>query len=167
MRAAPPLALLLAALCTACAAPGPYPSLEPREVERRYADGDPEPVPTPVADDAAIAVRIAGLVAQARAGDAAFEEALAVASPLVARAGAPGSDSWVAAQQAVSRAERARAPTVQALADLDAYAIAQAAAKALSQSDLERLSSATAALQAMADRQQDALARLQASLRRP
>ena len=166
MRAALPLALLLAAL-SGCAAPGPYPSLEPREVERRYAGGDPEAVPTPVADDPTIAARIAEHVALARSGDAAFEEALAIAAPLVARGGAVGSESWVAAQQAVSRAEAARAPTVRALADLDAYAIGLAAEKALSESDFERLTSATAALQAIANAQADSLERLQASLSSP
>ena len=167
MRAALRPALLLAALSGGCAAPGPYPSLEPREVERRYAEGDPEPVPTPVADDASIAARIADFAARARAGDAAFEQAVAAARPLVARAGAPGTDGWVAAQQAVSRAEAARAPTIQALADLDAYAIDRAAEKALSESDIERLASSTAALQAIANRQHDALKGLQGRLRRP
>ena len=158
-----PLALLAA--LTACAAPGPYPSLEPREVERRYAAGDPERVPTPAPDLPALQGSVAGLLAEGRHGDSAFESALAAARPLVARAGAAGSETWLAAQQALSGAESARAPTVEALADLDTYAAGQAAKGPLSPQDAERIASATAQLQEMANRQHAALASLRAALR--
>jgi hypothetical protein len=148
----------------ACAAPGPYPSLEPREVERRYAAGDPERVPEPAPDLPALGGSVAELLAEGRRGDTEFERALAAATPLVARAGASGSESWIAAQQALSRAEAARAPTVRALADLDAYAVEQARKGPLSPGDRERVASASAELQEMADRQHAALARLRASL---
>ena len=119
------LSLLLLGGLAACAAPGPYPSLEPREVERRYAAGDPERVPEPAPDLPVLGGDVGAMLAEARRGDADFEQAVATARPLAARAGPGGSESWIAAQQALSRAEAARAPTVQALADLDAYAVAQ------------------------------------------
>ena len=159
------LSLALLPGLSACAAPGPYPSLEPREVERRYAAGDPERVPTPAPDLPALQGSVAGLLAEGRRGDTAFESALAAARPLVARAGAAGSESWIAAQQALSRAEAARAPTVQAIADLDAYAADQTAKGPLSPQDAERVASATAQLQEMADRQHAALASLRSALK--
>jgi len=84
-----------------------------------------------------------------------------------ARAGGSGSDSWVEAQQALSRVESARARTTAALADLDALAVERAAAGTLSQGDSERLSAATAEIQALADGQSDRLRRLGESLIRP
>jgi hypothetical protein len=158
--------LLACALATGCAAPGPFPSLEPREVERIYAEGDPERPPPVIADDPAIAARVAALVAEGRGADGAFDRAIAAARPLVGRAGAAGSEGWIAAQQAISRAEAARAPTVRALADLDGFAVAEAQRRALSPGDIERLTAGTAALQALAAAQQEQLARLQESLRR-
>lgn len=159
------LSFVLLAGLPACAAPGPYPSLEPREVERRYAAGDPERVPTAAPDLPALPGNVAELLAEGRRGDSAFESAIAAARPLIARAGAAGSESWLAAQQALSRAEAARAPTVQAITGLDAYAADQTAKGPLSPQDAERIASATAQLQEMATRQHAALASLRASLR--
>ena len=167
MKIAAPLACpaLLLVLVAGCAAPGPYPSLAPRPAEALYASGDPERVPVPAPDRPAIAPRIAELVAAARAGDAAFSEAAAAARPLVARAGGPGSDGWVAAQQAVSRAQTGRSATISALADLDSFANAQAAEGPLSAPDSERLESAAASLQSLADHQQRQLAEFEQQLR--
>jgi hypothetical protein len=67
-----------------------------------------------------LASRLASLVGQAHAGDAAFEPAAAEAERLAAAAGAPQSESWIAAQQALSAAIAARNPTAVALADIDA-----------------------------------------------
>jgi hypothetical protein len=50
------------------------------------------------------------------------------AERLAGAAGARGSESWIAAQQALSAAVAARAPTVRALADID-----EASAQALQQ----------------------------------
>ena len=152
------------ALAAGCAAPGPYPSLAPRPAEALYASGDPERVPEPAPDRPAIAPRLAALIAAARAGDAAFAEAVAAARPIVSRAGGAGSDSWVAAQQAVSRAQTGRSATLQALADLDAFAIAQAAEGPLSTSDSAQLQTATSSLQALADGQQRQLAEFEQRL---
>jgi hypothetical protein len=158
------LPLGLAAALAACAAPGPYPSLEPRDVERRYAAGDPERVPEAAPDLPEFAGGVAGMLAEGRRGDAEFERALVAARPLVARAGASGSESWIAAQQALSRVEAARAPTVRALADLDAFAISQAKNRPLSPGDAERLAAATAELREIADRQHATLTSLRKAL---
>jgi hypothetical protein len=162
-RAAASILTALAALA-GCAAPGPYPSLALRDVERTYAAGDPVAPPPVVPDRSGLGARVQALVAAGGAADAGFERALAAARSLAGRAGAAGSEGWIAAQQAVSRAEAARAATVRALADLDALAIAEAA-EPLSAADYERLTAGLAALQAATDRQQRALDGLRASLR--
>ena len=158
--------LLLLALAGACAPPGPYPSLAVREAELQRADDDEEAAPAPpLPDNPEIAAQARGLVSEGRSGHDAFEAALGPARAAAARAGGPGSDSWVEAQQAISRVEAARAPTLRALAELDALAIRQANAGTLSQADRERLTAATSELQALADRQHERIEALRTSLR--
>lgn len=166
MRPSALLSILPLVAAAGCAAPGPYPSLAPREAERLYASGDPVRVAPDAPDRAGLASRIAALLAEGRSGNARFEEALGSARSLASRAGSPGSESWIAAQQALSRAEAARAATVGALADLDALAVEEARKAPLSPGDYRRLVEGTAALQAIADRQHDQLARLQGALSR-
>ncbi len=156
-------AALLGALLAGCAAEGDFPSLEPRAVERELAQTDPAP-PAPLADDPALAERVAALAAEARRGEAEFEAALPVARSAVAAAGPAGGEAWIEAQQALSRLEAARGATVRALADLDALALAEANKTTLNGADLERLRAAVAALQAIADRQHDEIAGLRARL---
>jgi hypothetical protein len=110
-------------LLSACSAPGgPYPSLQPRAAERI----DPRvPVERPLNNrpaSAALVARLAALVGAARSGDAAFASAAANAERLAAAAGAPQSESWIAAQEALSAAIAARKPTATAQADIDALA---------------------------------------------
>ena len=129
----PLLPLGAVALLSACAAGGEFPSLAPRPVEQ--ADrATPEPEPSGEATDAVdpqLAARLAALVADARRGQTAFEAILAGAASAVAGAGGAGSESWIVAQQAISRLESERAPTVIALAELDQLAIAHAGTAAL------------------------------------
>jgi len=104
-----------------CTSPGgPPPSLQPRAAEAI----DPRvPIDRPINDrpvDPALASRLSELVSQARAGDAAFRTAAEQAERLAASAGTPQSESWVAAQQALSAAVAAREPTGRALGDIDA-----------------------------------------------
>ena len=153
-------------LAGACAAPGPYPSLAPRPAEKAYADRQDERQPVAQPDDPALAAEIAGLAAAGRAGAAEFDSALPAARSAVAAAGPSGSDSWIEAQQSVSRLEAARARTVAALADLDALAVRRAQAGTLSPGDGERLRLATAAVQALADAQAERLRALEGSLSR-
>ena len=99
---------------------GPPPSLAPRAAEAI----DPRvPVVRPMNDrpvDAALARRLAELVSQARSGDSAFRGQAATAERLAAAAGPRQSESWIAAQEALSAAIEARAPTATALGDIDA-----------------------------------------------
>ena len=115
------LALLLLpamSLLAGCIAPGPYPSLAMRPDENEPMT---EPVRTPpvVAADPALARRLAALVAAARQGDARFDEAYGPTERLARAAGATGSDSWVEAQQALSRLEASRGGTTDAAAEID------------------------------------------------
>ena len=82
-------------------------------------------------------------------------------------AGKPGSDSWILAQQAVSRAEAGEAQISRALAELNRYATDRANAKALSDADLARLQDATTQVQRLADAEHEKIARLQGTLGTP
>ena len=160
--------ILLASLAAGCAAPGPYPSLAVRDVERRYeAERTAMPeaeAPLPPADTG-LAERVRALVARAEAGHAAFLAQVDEARALAAAAGAAGGEAWVLAQQAVSRAEAARTPTAHALGDLDALALAQAAEGTLTGSDLAVIAAGLAEVEALKERQNEALAALKAALR--
>lgn len=114
------LLFLTLVLLSACSAPGgPYPSLQPRAAEMI----DPRvPVTRPLNDrpvGAALAARLAGLVDEARSGDLAFQSAAALAERLASSAGAPQSESWIAAQEALTAAIAARRATATALSDID------------------------------------------------
>jgi hypothetical protein len=115
-----------AALCltiltlSACSAPGgPYPSLRPRAAETI----DPRlPVERPINNrpvSPALAGQLEALVDRARTGNAAFETAIAEAERLSASAGAPQTEGWIAAEEALTAAIAARKATATALADID------------------------------------------------
>jgi hypothetical protein len=150
----------------ACAAPGgPYPSLQPRAAEAI----DPRvPVERPVNDrpaTPALAARLAELVAQARGGDATFEPAIAEAERLAANAGAPQSEGWTLAQQAMSAAIEARGPTASALGDVDALgANALQTQGGIAPNDLAAIQSAAAEIGALDQRQAERLKALQLRL---
>jgi hypothetical protein len=156
-------ALALASL-SACARPGDFPSLAPRPIEKALAESEEEPAPQPPADDPQLPARLDAFVQAGRRGQAAFEAALPAARAAVARAGAPGSDSWVEAQQALSRVEAGRAAVAGALSDLNDYAVAQAKARPLGPGDSRRIGEATEALQRIAAAQQREVEALQARL---
>jgi hypothetical protein len=158
------LLILPCAGAAACAPPGAYPSLAPRPIEKALAETDEERPAPLLPDDAGLPARMAGPVAEARRGEAEFAAALPAAREAAARAGPAESDSWIEAQQALSRLEAARAVTVRALADLDALALREANERTPSPADLERMEAAVHEVQAMADRQQEQLARLQAEV---
>ncbi|HEU0135480.1 MAG TPA: hypothetical protein VFR28_11715, partial [Allosphingosinicella sp.] len=130
------LAMLMpVAAAAGCAAPGPYPSLAPRPAEKAYAEDAEERKPTPQPDDPALASEIDGLLAAARAGGAEFDSAFPAAQSAAVRSGAAGSDSWIEAQQALSRLESARARTTAALADLDRLSVERTSAGTLGEGD--------------------------------
>ena len=115
------LALVPLIALSACSSTGgPYPSLQPRATERI----DPRlPVVRPMNDrpaTPALTARLDALVADAQSGNAAFDAAMTEAERLAASAGAPQSDGWVAAQEALSAAIAARRPVSEALSEIDA-----------------------------------------------
>jgi len=116
------LCLSLLALGACSTTGGPYPSLQPRAAEGI----DPRvPVVRPVNNrpaKPALTAQLAAVVEQATTGDAAFETAAAEAERLSASAGAPQSEGWIAAQEALTAAIAARNDTAMALGDVDAIA---------------------------------------------
>jgi len=151
----------------ACAPEGPYPSLEVRPIEKRYAAAGDEPgtpAPPSIPEDVTLADRVAALSAAALQGQIEFARALPIARAAVARAGAPGSDSWIDAQQAASRLEVARALTVDALTELDQLALEKAAAGPLAPADAMRIASAIVEASALADGQAAANAEITRAL---
>ena len=153
-------AAMLALIVAACAPPGPYPSLEQRPIEKALAETDEVPPEAPLADDSGLPARIAALIAEARRGEREFDAALPAAKAAAERAGAPESESWIEAQQILSRLEAAGALSGKALADLDALAMAEEQARRLSIGDLQRLMAAIATAQAIVDAQVAEIARI-------
>lgn len=126
------LPLLLAAgaallLAGGCAPEGEFPSLALRPIEAEDPLEEPVRTPPVVDADPALRARAAELLTEARRGDAQFDTAYRPAAAAARRAGAPGSETWIEAEQALSRAEAARAPTTSALAELDRLATERAA----------------------------------------
>ena len=150
-------------LGSACAPDASFPSLEPRPGERLSND-EPVRQTVPVPPDPALSAQAAELVAAARRGQAEFEAALAEARAKVARAGAAGSDSWIEAQQAISRLEAARASTSRALADLDKLSI-ERANRPTNSAEFQDLLRAVELAQSLALAQHAEIDRLRASLR--
>ena len=150
----------------ACATPGgPYPSLQPRAGEQV----DPRvPVERPMNDrpvTPALAGRLSELVAQARSGDAVFASAADAADRAASGAGAPQSEGWIAAQEAVSAAIAAAGQTRIALADIDAItATALQTQGGIAPNDLAAIKSASAEVGAIDRRQADRIAGLQRRL---
>jgi len=148
------LILVVLALGACSSAGGPYPSLQPRAAER--IDPRLEPV-RPMNDrpaTASLVARLAALVEQARAGDAAFEPAASEAERLATAAGAPQSESWIAAEQALSAAIAAGHGTSVALADVDAIgANALQTQGGIAPNDLKAIQGAAAEVSAIARRQ--------------
>ena len=124
MRTRLSLVIVTLGLASGCATPpaANTPSLAPRAAEAI----DPRvPIPNELVvgpADASLSTRLAALVDQAQAGDTAFRGVIDNAERLAASAGAQSSESWIAAQQALSAAQSARAPTTRALGDIDELA---------------------------------------------
>lgn len=126
---------------------GPYPSLQPRAAEQL----DPRlPVVRPMNDrpvTPALAARLSSLVADARSASGAFDAAVSEAARLAAFAGAPQSEGWTVAQEALSAAVAARRPVVLALAEIDTIgANALQSQGGLAPNDLAAIQDASAAV---------------------
>jgi len=145
------LALLPFVALSACSAPGgPYPSLQPRAAEAI----DPRvPIVRPLNDrpvTPSLAAHLAALVDQARSGNAAFDSAASQAERLAASAGAPQSEGWVSAQEALTAAIAARKATATALGDIDGLAASALQAQGgISPNDLAAIKSAQAEVGAL------------------
>lgn len=151
-------ALLLAmTILSACSsAGGPYPSLQPRAAEAI----DPRLQPVRPINDRPVAptlaAQLASLVVQARGGEAVFEPAMADAERMAAAAGAPQSESWIAAQEALSAAVAARKPTALAQADIDSLgATALQKQGGIAPNDLKAIQDAAGEVAAIARGQTD------------
>ena len=148
--------MLLPAACASTTANEP--SLAPRAAERIDPRLPVEGPSLPAAADPALAGQLAGLVADARQGDAEFRAALPGARTTIGAAGPNGSESWIAAQQALSALESLRAPAAKAAGDIDALASERAAS--LGQTDLAALEAAAAEVHAIAEQEAAAIEEL-------
>ena len=119
------IASCAAALLAGCVSEGPFPSLAQRPDERLAID-EPVREPPQVADDSTLRARINRLLGEARSGDAAFNRDYDAAARAAARGGAAGSDSWLDAEQAISRAEASRGQATDAASELHQLAVARA-----------------------------------------
>ena len=156
-------ALVAVAGCTP--PPGPVPSLAQRAAEALdprvpvLGSGVQRPA------DPALASRLAELVGVARAGDNEFADAIAGAERLAAAAGAPQTEGWVVAQQALSAAVAARGPTARALGDIDALAASALARQGgIAAGDLAAIEAAAAVVGAIDRRQAGAINALERRL---
>ena len=165
MRARLSILLTMTALSACSTGGGPYPSLRPRAAEA--IDPRVQPV-RPVNDRPvapALAAQLAALVDQARAGDSAFGPAAAEAERLAAIAGAPQSESWIAAQEALSAAIAARKPTALAQADIDALgATALQTHGGIAPNDLKAINTAASEVLEIARGQTDRISAIQKRL---
>jgi hypothetical protein len=146
-------------LLTGCVSQGPFPSLAPRPAESEDWTEEPVRAAPAVADDPALRARVAELLAEARAGARESDADLGSAERAAAHAGAQGSDSWIEAQQAISRLEAAQARTGEALTELHQLRLARAG-QPTSPADLAALDAAIAEAEAIAARQQQRIDRL-------
>ena len=157
----PRLTLLVALTGTmlgGCVTEGPFPSLAPRPDERLAIEEPVREAPV-VADDPALQSRIAALLGEALQGERTFDADYGAAARAAGRAGATGSDSWIAAQQALSRVEAARGGTSDAAAQLHQLAL-ERAGQAMSAADRQALDDAIAQADRLVADQQARIDRL-------
>lgn len=95
------------------------PSLSRRPIEGIEKAEAEAPVPVAAPGSAAGTARLQAIDARIRAADAAFNAAAETARPRIAAAGPAGSESWVAAQEALSAVTAAQADLASAINDLD------------------------------------------------
>ena len=166
MRGGTAILVLALAAAGGCSSPGGTPpSLAPRAAEAI----DPR-VPVQGAVNSrpvspALAGRLAQLVALARQGDAAFRPLAGRAQQLAGAAGAPQTEAWVVAQEALSAAVAARGPTARALGDADALAAeALQTQGGLAPADLAAIQGAAAEIGSIDARHAETIAAIQRRL---
>ncbi|WP_051504288.1 hypothetical protein [Sphingomonas jaspsi] len=160
--------IALLTLLSACAATsGPEPSLARRPAESI----DPRvPVPGEIPAgtvDAALAAQLAAAIQAARGGVDEFDRRAGEAERLAAAAGPMASESWVAAQQSLSRLVEQQGVTARAAADVDALAATRLqTTKWLTPADQSAVRSAQETIAAIADPQLATIDRLRNQLTR-
>src|SRR6185369_3857665 len=159
------IVLILIAL-GACSSPGgPYPSLRPRAAE---AIEPRVPVTKPMNSRPvapALASRLAALVDGARNGEPAFDSAASQAEQLAGNAGSPQSESWIAAQQALTAAIAARESTTRAIGDIDGLGASMLQTQGgLAPNDLAAINRAGAEVGAIDQRQAERIRAIQRRL---
>ncbi|WP_028055859.1 hypothetical protein [Sphingobium bisphenolivorans] len=166
-RLLPSLALILSGCASSFHG---YPSLAKRAIEDAPF-AEPAAQPAPAATDAAPSKDIDRLTAQAKTGEAAFDQAYAKAdrATRAASGAAVSSDAWVAAQTAISALESARNDSVSALASLDVLLVERnnAIADGKASGGIEAIDAARASALAIVDGQNDRLDGLKARLAQP
>jgi hypothetical protein len=114
---------------------------------------------------AALAARLSALVDQAQSGNATFEAAASRAERLAASAGAPQSEGWIAAQEALTAAIAARKTTATALGDIDGLAAtALQTLRGIAPNDLVAIKNAQLVVAALDQRQSERIAAIQKRL---
>ncbi|MBW0145545.1 hypothetical protein [Sphingomicrobium clamense] len=116
--------LFVALAATACSTtPIDAPSLETRPgelLDPRLPVEDPNAVQRAVSPS--VRAQLDGLLATAQDGARVFEIMATGIVPNIEAAGEPGSESWTAATEQLSRLDASREPVARALADVDALA---------------------------------------------
>jgi hypothetical protein len=166
MRSLPLLFLLpLAAGCSTTASPEP--SLAPRAAEA-IDPRLPVTVETPSAPaDPALTARLAALLGEVRSAEPAFATREAEAGRLAAAAGPTASESWIAAEQALSRLIEQHGVTTRAAADIDALASTRLERdRWISPADRGAIEAAAAEVGLINSRQAEAIDRLNNQLAR-
>ncbi len=156
------LPLALAACSTT---PGPTPSLAPRAAEAIDPRVPITSAPPAGPVDPALRGQLARLLDEVRLGDRDFVASASEAERLVAAAGNPASESWIAAQQSLSGLVAARGRTARALSDLDAIAAQRLmTAGGIAPADLAAIEAAASEAGAIDRRQAALVESLQARL---
>ncbi|MDP9421388.1 MAG: hypothetical protein M3Q19_00895 [Pseudomonadota bacterium] len=159
------LVLPLAAGCSITTSPEP--SLAPRAAEAidpRLPIPDEEPSGTV---DPALAGRLSALVATVRSAMPAFEAREVEAGRLAAAAGPVASESWIAAEQALSRLVEQHGVTTHAAADIDAVAASRLESQRwIAPAERQAIAAAAAEVGSISARQAEAIDRLKDQLAR-
>lgn len=147
--------------------PGPEPSLALRAAEAI----DPR---VPITDetpagllDLALAARLQELLGSVQSNLPTFNEREAQASRLASAAGPMASESWIAAEQALSRLVAAYGPTTHAAAEIDALAADRLERQRwIAPADRNAITAAAAKVGEISERQAAAIERLKNQLAR-
>ena len=155
------LLLALSLTSTACAAPGIYPSLAPRATEGIDPRVPVAATPSAGALEPRTATGLAEAVAAARGAVAEFNQLARAAEALTAAAGPRQSESWIAAQLALSALGAQHGVTTNAAAKIDAIAAdGIGETRWLTPATRAAIEAAAAEVGAINDRQSATIARL-------